>query len=73
ESQDEKGFLELVSNETLSSVSGEPDLSSPEALKRAEGMKSAKFIRMAGDAIIYEMAIGNATYSFITINLTYSY
>jgi len=67
ESQDEKGFLELVSNETLSSVSGEPDLSSPEALKRAEGMKSAKFIRMAGDAIIYEMAIGNATYSFITI------
>jgi S-layer protein (TIGR01567 family) len=67
ESQDEKGFTELLSNETLRGVSGEPDLSSPEALKIAEGMKSAKFIGMAGDAVIYEMAIGNATYSFTTI------
>jgi len=67
ESGDKVGFLGTMSNETLSSVTGEPDLSSPDALNLARGMKEAKFIWMAGDIITYEMAIGNVTYSFTTI------
>ncbi len=67
ESGDKAEFIKTMSNDTLGRVKGEPDLSSPEAMKIARGLREAKYIQMVGDVIVYEMAIEDGTYSFTTI------
>jgi hypothetical protein len=67
ESGDKAGFIKTMSNDTLGRVKGEPDLSSPVAMKIARGLREAKYIQMVGDVIVYEVAIEDGTYSFTTI------
>jgi HEAT repeat protein len=67
ESQDKKAFLETISNETLTLVSGEPDLSTPEAAKMAKGLKEARVVNEEADKVSYEMTIDGSVYSFYTI------
>ncbi|VVB64792.1 Photosystem I assembly protein Ycf3 [uncultured archaeon] len=67
ESQDEKGFMDSLSNETLSNISGNPDLSTPEAAKIAEGLREAKIVEQRIDKIAYETTIDGIAYSFNTV------
>ncbi|VVB69385.1 Concanavalin A-like lectin/glucanases superfamily protein [uncultured archaeon] len=67
ESQDKKGFVDTISNETLNKVSGDPDLSTPEAAKMAKGLREAKVVEQRDDMIVYEMTIDGTAYSFYTV------
>ncbi|MCD1295460.1 hypothetical protein CUJ83_10660 [Methanocella sp. CWC-04] len=67
DAQDKQAFLSLMSADVLGSVSGEPDLSTPEAAKIAEGFRNAKLVRTGSYMMDYEMTIDGVTYSFSTV------
>jgi HEAT repeat protein len=67
ESGDKARFMETMSNDTLRKVSGDPDLSMPQAAKIVEGLRGAKAVDQRVNMVVYEMTIDASTYSFFTV------
>lgn len=64
---DKTAFLQYMSKETLQQVSGEPDLTSPQSAKLANGLKTARLIQAEPYMMTYQMTIDSTTYTFNTI------
>jgi hypothetical protein len=64
---DKSAFLGLISTDVLNRVSGGPDLTSPEAIKLANGLNSARMIEAKPYMMTYQMTIDSTTYTFNTI------
>lgn len=64
---DKATFLQHMSKDTLQHVSGEPDLTSPQAVKLANGLKNARLTQAEPNMMTYQMTIDSTTYTFNTI------
>ncbi|HEY3273954.1 MAG TPA: hypothetical protein VGJ92_09340 [Methanocella sp.] len=64
---DPDAFTALMSAETLTHVSGTPDLTTPEAQKIGEALQNAHVVNSAEDAFVYETTIDGVTITFMVI------
>jgi hypothetical protein len=64
---DPDSFTALMSAETLSHVSGTPDLTTPEVQKIGEALRNARMVRAGEDAFVYETTIDGVLISFTVI------
>lgn len=67
ESNDPQAFTALMSSDVLSRVSGTPDLTTPEAVRIAAGLRSARIVNEKKDAFVYETSIDGTDISFLVI------
>ncbi len=64
---DAKTVTSLMSKRTLSVVTGNPDLSGPEAASLAKAMSSAKIVKAEPDAFVYETNFNGVDITFLVI------
>lgn len=64
---DPAGFTKLMSADTLSRVSGTPDLTTPEAQDVAAALLNAQMVRAEPDAMVYETTVDGVEISFLTV------
>jgi hypothetical protein len=64
---DPDAFTALMSAETLTHVSGTPDLTTPEAQKIGEALQNARIVNAAEDAFVYETTIDGITITFMVV------
>jgi hypothetical protein len=64
---DPSAFTALMAAETLTHVSGTPDLTTPEAKKVGEALQNAYMVRAEADAFVYETTMDGVQISFMVI------
>lgn len=64
---DPDAFTALMSAETLTHVSGTPDLTTPEAKKIGEALQNARVVNAAVDAFVYETTIDGVAITFMVV------
>jgi hypothetical protein len=67
QAKDVKVFTSLMSRDLLSRVKGDPDLTSPEALVLADGLRNARIIKTEADAFTYEITVNGTKITFLVI------
>jgi hypothetical protein len=64
---DPDAFTALMAAETLTHVSGTPDLTTPMAQKIGEALQNAHIVNSAEDAFVYETTIDGVTITFMVV------